>query len=91
MISFKFVFSDVSSQDETPRNINYLRDIYTTNVTFVINELKMKKPNILIAIAGPIILGKSDIKCVFNFFTYSFLAGLYFSCVQIIVFCNSYI
>jgi hypothetical protein len=85
----------VSANDETPENKNYLREIYTTNVTYVINEIKMKKPNIFIAIAGPIILGKTVYVhiCIYDMYIYIYiLIYVYvYPCIYIHIYIYIYI
>ena len=53
--------SDVSANLETPENIDELRRIYISNVSFVINAIQQNRTGIKIALAGPGILGEGPL------------------------------
>ena len=55
--------SDVSSSDETAENMSYLREVYISNVTYVLDRILQSDSSKLIAITGPIILGERLSAC----------------------------
>lgn len=55
--------SDVSSNDESADNNTFLREMYISNVTYVLDRILESDPAKLIAISGPIILGERRSAC----------------------------
>lgn len=50
--------SDVSSSDETSETMSNLREVYISNVTYVLDRILQSDSSKLIAITGPIVLGE---------------------------------
>jgi lysophospholipase L1-like esterase len=53
--------SDVSSIDETPDNAAHYRDIYTSEVTALVQDIQLNNSAIRIALAGPILIGEGPL------------------------------
>ena len=53
--------SDVSAINETPDTFQYLRQVYISNLTHIIETIQRNKTGVRIAIAGPGILGEGPL------------------------------